>query len=462
MGYLLEKYKSFKQAYDEGFKTNIMTVFMYIILSSAWIIWSDDILEKVSVDFAMYGRIQSLKGLFFVIMTSIFLFVFLWRNYNTIIKIRKLYEKSEIELKEFKKDINPKNELYYIMTKFVTNDDINIDEILVEIFRYIFNKIEVCDFGSVFRIGENSIHYVDAIGFDLKSLNSINRSPDGFELFVFDLKNDKIPEKKLRERLGAEKYEKYTSENPPMHESMYIGLVDNFDIKLGISLDISESSWEDNRVTFDVIAINEMKELQLLVSAMFRMKRMISVKDLIQRDIVNSFIVAMDYHDEYTRGHSETVAKISVEVGKILGLEQNELQELHWAATVHDIGKIAIPILILNKKGALTDSEYDIVKKHPTIGEDLLSRSESLRDISKYVRHHHEHWDGNGYPDGLVGEEIPYYSRIIGVSDAYHAMTSDRSYRNGLEKSTAVKEILKNKGRQFCPIVVDAFIKSID
>jgi len=177
-----------------------------------------------------------------------------------------------------------------------------------------------------------------------------------------------------------------------------------------------------------------------------------------QQDIVQSFITALEFHDKYTKGHSEAVASYSTEIGKALGLKGHELDDLYWAATMHDIGKIIVPIKILNKEEKLTDTEYKIIKGHSKIGYEIVSKNDSLKKVSRYILHHHERWDGMGYPEGLKADQIPLLSQIISVADSWHAMTSKRSYKNQLTCEEAIEELIKNKGTQFAPEIINTFI----
>lgn len=192
----------------------------------------------------------------------------------------------------------------------------------------------------------------------------------------------------------------------------------------------------------------------------YKIKKYSDYKKILHNDIVQSFITALEFHDEYTKGHSELVAMFAMRIGETLGLDKTQLEDLYWAALMHDIGKIIIPISILNKTEKLTDSEFEIIKKHPQIGYEILSKNETLQDISKYVLSHHERWDGRGYPNKLIGEEIPLLSQIISVADCWHAMTSERPYQNKLSEEEAIKDLIKNKGTQFSPKIVDIFIEN--
>ncbi len=171
---------------------------------------------------------------------------------------------------------------------------------------------------------------------------------------------------------------------------------------------------------------------------------------------------AIDARDPYTAQHSQRVTEISVRIAEVYGLPAREIDRVELAARVHDLGKIGISDAILNKPGQLEDHEWDLMKAHPAIGEQLLGPYRQFRHESFIVRHHHERWDGRGYPDGVSGNEIPIGSRIIAVADAYDAMTSDRPYRKALSQETAVDEIRKGALSQFDPQVVASFLHVAD
>ncbi len=174
---------------------------------------------------------------------------------------------------------------------------------------------------------------------------------------------------------------------------------------------------------------------------------------------IQALSMAIDAKDRYTHGHSKRVSDISLLIAKEMNFDDDQIDLLKYAADLHDIGKIGISELIISKEGKLTVDEYEIIKTHPLVGETIVEPVPFLQDIKPIIRHHHERWDGYGYPDGLAGEEIPFMSRIILIADAYDAMTSDRPYRKALSHEEAVKEIMKHNGTQFDPKVVDAFLR---
>ena len=162
--------------------------------------------------------------------------------------------------------------------------------------------------------------------------------------------------------------------------------------------------------------------------------------------------------DPYTRGHSDRVSEYSVLIGKKLGLSDQDLKTLQIGGLFHDIGKIGVPDSILLKEDKLSDDEYSQIKNHPSIGAHILSNATIFKDIIPIVLHHHEKYNGHGYPSQLAGEDIPYFARIAAVADTFDAMTSKRPYRNALPKEVVVEEIEKNKGTQFDPKIADAFL----
>lgn len=168
--------------------------------------------------------------------------------------------------------------------------------------------------------------------------------------------------------------------------------------------------------------------------------------------------LTVDAKDIYTRGHSDRVAFFSEKIGKAMGVDEDMLRRLKVGGIFHDIGKIAIADAILQKPGKITDEEYAEIKKHPVYGERILSAVDQLQDILPIVRGHHERIDGNGYPDGICGEQIPLETRIVAVADAFDAMLSNRRYRDGLEIDAVIQELEACKGTQFDVEVIDAFL----
>lgn len=184
-------------------------------------------------------------------------------------------------------------------------------------------------------------------------------------------------------------------------------------------------------------------------------------KDLFVQ-VVGSLVAAIDTKDQYTKGHSSRVAKYSKMIAKRVGYSEAKQDEIYMMGILHDVGKIGIPITVLNKKGALTDEEYEQIKGHSTMGASILRNIENNPRFALGAKHHHERYDGTGYPDALKGDDIPEEARIIAVADAYDAMSSDRSYREHLPQERIRQELENGKGTQFDPIFADIMIEIID
>lgn len=178
-------------------------------------------------------------------------------------------------------------------------------------------------------------------------------------------------------------------------------------------------------------------------------------------ETVSAFSSLIEKRDKYTGMHSSNVQKISIQIGKQLNLSPMEIDELSIAALLHDIGKIGVPEQVLSKPGKLTQEEYEQVKAHSRMGSDTIKDIPRLKNIAKYILHHHERFDGGGYPEGLKGKEIPLLSRIISVADVYDALTSDRVYRKRLTSREALHLMKEGKGSQFDPKLIEIFIPMI-
>lgn len=173
---------------------------------------------------------------------------------------------------------------------------------------------------------------------------------------------------------------------------------------------------------------------------------------------IQALAAAVDAKDPYTEGHSRRVAEYAKNLAEFIGLAQSELDLVYRTGTLHDVGKIGVPDSILKKPSKLSEDERAIMMTHPVLGELIVRKAPQLEDTIPGVRHHHEAWDGTGYPDRLRGEQIPYVARLLAIADAYDAMTSDRPYRQGMSSEVALEQILKGAGTQFEPELAKAFV----
>lgn len=190
-------------------------------------------------------------------------------------------------------------------------------------------------------------------------------------------------------------------------------------------------------------------------------EKTISSSRLCRTEIILTLISALEYRERLTAGHSEKVTLYAMMIADRLGIKGKDRETLRQAALLHDIGKIGIPTEILCKKGPLTPTEMKVMRKHPLIAKNIISPIEGLAGVVPSVLHHHERFDGRGYPDGLRGEAIPLGARVIAVADAFETMTNARLYRRKMPVRQALRRLEEAKGTQFDPAVVDAFLDAL-
>ncbi|HUU27992.1 MAG TPA: HD domain-containing phosphohydrolase [archaeon] len=202
-------------------------------------------------------------------------------------------------------------------------------------------------------------------------------------------------------------------------------------------------------------------ELRARVKSLLRMKHL---NDLLDRSdtVIASLANAIEAKDKYTEGHNERVSRYAVTLAQAAGLSEKEQVIVRMAGILHDIGKIGVPDKVLNKRGPLDDNEFNKILSHPKKGETILAPLRSLCGIRAVVLHHHERFDGKGYPMGLMGEQIPIYARIVAIADSYDAMTTTRSYRKGLPKAEAMRELRNKAGQMWDPDLVTIFLDLLE
>jgi len=444
-------------------KEPLKIVLLYTLFSFFWILFSDKLIFFLTQDLSLLHILGNYKGLFFVLLTAFFLFKMIKNSYSKIGDLNDQLQKTILESQN-NQDLYIEKNLELNKVNNIIDDYMNIflkmlspieykDELFIsEIFRMAFKIANESDLGSAYIVEDNKVRFIDSIGFSIEDLEAM---PKDINLYKFS--KDGVVSNINNE---SEILKKITNKNSTLiqvKESLYIGIFKNEKIIGGFNLDININSSKH----YSHETINKVQEIQHLSNGFYKIKKSSDYKVMLQNDIVQSFITALEFHDYYTKGHSESVASYSIQIGKSLNLGEKQLDDLYWAAVMHDIGKIIVPNEILNKKDKLSDSEYKIIKEHSQTGYEIVSKSDTLKEISQYILYHHERWDGKGYPKGLKEDEIPLLSQIISVADSWHAMTSQRVYKKQLTKEEAIGELLKNRGTQFSPVVVDAFIKLI-
>ncbi len=310
------------------------------------------------------------------------------------------------------------------------------------------------DRGSVIMKDNDHYRYVAWIGFP-DEISKIRIPPENAlipkddepliidEIFRYDEKFSTGEELEIYERIGTRKIKK----------TVAVGIRVNGEAVGGFFLDSTKDVQP---------AEEDLKVVQLfarIASIFITMKLYQEKERRYQKGIIRAMVKAMEARDPYTVGHSERVALYAVAIAKKMGMDMGTIDRIYWGSIVHDIGKLAIPEQILLKPTKLSREEFEVIKRHPVVGEEMIKEFPWLEDIRKIVRNHHERCDGKGYPDGLKCEEIPLEVRIVSIADSFDAMTSDRAYRKGMPLNVALKEVENQAGKQFDPQIVPVAIE---
>lgn len=208
------------------------------------------------------------------------------------------------------------------------------------------------------------------------------------------------------------------------------------------------------------VSESDVQRLADFIATFLSLRSYIREQGILQKRLLLVMTKALEYYDYYTRGHSENVANYASKFAEWLNMDKDTIRKLYWAGLVHDVGKIFVNQQILNKNGYLSAEEYEYVKVHPVKSYELLMEA-GLEEIAYIVRHHHERYDGKGYPDGLAAQQIPFGSRILCLADSFDAMTTTRPYKKGMSLQEAVEEIKRCSGSQFDPSLSQEFVKMI-
>jgi PAS domain S-box-containing protein len=457
-------------------KEEVKIVVIYLIIGFCWIYFSDKILLLFIGDSFQLNQLQTYKGIFYVIVTAI-IFYFLFKKYlndlrnqhqkleaknKKLIESNKKIDTINQELDSSLKSLEKLNKRFVKMINFVYSlnekSNLNEEEFLSDLLHNIIEIIPEADYGKIYLIENEQCNFIEAVGHDIDALKQINI----FEKSLLDFDSEGVNFSKNYsvkiEDLAPAKKKNFKKALKNIKESMYIDIKVKNRVVGRISLDIAENSEQ----SFNQGTTHILESFSTLASSFFAYKRFDRLQGKFTKELISSIIKILEIYDEYTKGHSENVANLSMLIAEEMALSEETVLDTYWAGMVHDIGKLLVPVQILNKTERLEDFEYDIIKKHPVWSSRALADSETLKHISKYVLYHHERWDGYGYPEGLAAEDIPLVSQIIAVADAWDAMTSNRSYRDSLSKEAAIKEIKKNKESQFSPRAVAAFLRLID
>jgi len=367
------------------------------------------------------------------------------------------------ELEQSFDEINDLNERFVDMIELVADMEdktlLNEKEFFAELLENAIEIVPEADYGKICVINEkDKFEIIDGIGHKFELLKDIKID----KALMKDL--DKVEAYKSEsycidyEKLPEEQKENFKKALKPIKHSLNINIKIENKTVAKLTLDIKEDSNEKFSNTTQKI----LKSFANLAASFFAFKRFDSLKTNFTRELISSIIKILEMYDLYTKGHSENVANIASSIAEKMNFSKKVIKDTYWAGLVHDIGKLLIPVDVLNKKGKLTDDEYELIKKHTIYGKKALSDSESLEHIAKYVLYHHERWDGKGYPKGISGNDIPPISQILAVADSFDAMLSRRAYRDPLSLEKAKKEIKDNSGTQFSPEVAEVFLEMLE
>lgn len=267
-----------------------------------------------------------------------------------------------------------------------------------------------------------------------------------------------------KEIMGAKCYDVVNKGTPCPNCAVRLAIAENTNVRILKE----ENDKYGNAIYNEMIAVPLLEEdgsYQYIMEIVISKTKEVSLRKKIEKDffrLVSTLGYVLGTRDEYTGNHSHNVENIVMQLADKLKLPEDRRQQLYIAASLHDIGKVGISDKILNKEGKLTDEEYKIIQGHPAMGEGILANIESFDEIKEIVKYHHERYDGKGYPEGLSGEDIPYFARIIAIADTYDAMTTTRPYRKAMGKEYALSELLKYSGTQFDPQLVPYFKEMIE
>lgn len=450
-------------------------IIIYTVLGFAWIYFSDTLLYSLAGGTDYFYTLQSFKGAFYVFATAILLYLLIKRyadnlkeqkqELNNLNEELTAYNEELLamneELDQSLEELNEMNDKFVSMINLVSDLDqqnnLDQDQYLSHLLKKAVKIVPEADYGKVYLIEEGVCRFVDAVGHDIETLKRLKIDQkslfhyDEYGIFTsehYSIDLNKIPRK------HQEEFRKGLKE---IKDSIFINITVEENIVGRISLDIAADSSAEFKDTTKKL----LRSFATLASSFFAFKRFDKLQGRFTKELISSIIQILEIYDSYTKGHSENVANLAAAVAEEMGLSRKMIVDTYWAGMVHDIGKLLVPVNVLNKKGKLSEEEYQLIKKHPIWGSQALSDSNVLKHISNYILHHHERWDGNGYPDGIKGEKIPLISQIIAVADSWDAMRSKRSYRKPLTKEEALAEIKNNKGSQFSPEIAETFLKLV-
>ncbi len=410
--------------------------------------------------YGLFGQNHSLDHSLFLNLVSVN--IFLLTLTATAALLRKII--NELQEKDIKNEqtnqtitelISATNQIFSDFEQ-ITNEKGHLsNSFLSKMFLIANDLLPKFDCASFYVKDNGKVRYVNVVGYDLEHLNSIEIPAKNYrwgtnKAKIITGKNDVYSEYHIKEN-------QHLLDNS-INQSIRFAIHFESEPVAGMSFDITGLSTElytDN----DLSVYNEFCSL---INSYFNVTMIQNVNNNLRNDIVKSLVRTLGLYDSYTGTHSEEVAFLTLEISKRLGLSTTVTNRIYWSAIVHDIGKIGISASLLNKSEKLTQAEKKQIEDHSINGYNILSKSQGLEEIALRVKHHHERWDGTGYPSKLKGQEIPLCSQVLCVCDAVSAMAKERVYSKAMTVNEIIGELYSNKGKQFSPLVVDKMIDYIN
>jgi len=442
-----------------GEKSNTRIAYYEKIPELKWIFYTV-ISEKEALENARYVAggmvllaVFSIIGAFILELSFMFLVKKYTQNESMSAVNEELIAMNE-EIEQSYNDIHDLSTKLEVLLEVITSTINRIGESEKDYFTYIFNRlfdiVTEADYGLLCLVRDDDICFMASRGHSIEKLQDVGYTASDLieteDVMIVD------PQSAYK-FFDEEKARKSLEVIEPCKQRMIITIFTDKKAVGNFILDIAK----DSTKAFSQDSVKAMKVFSATASSFLTYNRYTDLKGRMQKDIIMTMINILEVHDVYTKGHSNSVAEIAVKIARAMDMNRQDVLMVYWAGLVHDIGKILIPQAILNKPSKLTDIEYEEIKKHPEYGYIFLKKQGELKQIAEIVRYHHERFDGKGYPKGLKGEEIPLFSRIISVADAYDAIISLRPYRAPLSAEQAREEIFKNSGTQFDPKIVSVF-----
>ncbi len=334
--------------------------------------------------------------------------------------------------------------LFSLSMQMEVSDEEQREDQARNLFHIIYRFFSRIDYGACLIRTEDEVRFIDAVGYDIEYLNSIRFNIESWILNLDEPVHIENAEERLQESL-KEEYSTYDERNPRIKESILMSVKLTEEISCEMSFDIAQNS----TARIDAFMLDYFQSMQLFLNSFYETETAALEHDRMRSSLVQSALRTIDLYDDYTRRHSEDVAALAEPLARAAGYTPERARELYWAGIVHDIGKLGVDPDIVKKAGEFTLAEYEAMQAHPKLGADLLGDATILSRIAQSVLHHHERPDGEGYPEGLKGEEIPKEAAVLSVAEAVATMAREQSYARKLSKEEILHELETYSGTQF-------------